>query len=150
MVPADQLSKVFSALSDPTRRGILLRLGDGSATVSELAEPFPISLPAVSRHLKVLERAGLISRDRRAQRRTSTLQAEPLKAATTWIEHLARIQKPADNPATTTDKGHHQGPFRENSRAMSAVGWNQSMFKLDALLATPATFRSPTGTAGQE
>lgn len=87
-MPADQLSKVFSALADPTRRDILLRLGDGSATVSELAEPFPISLPAVSRHLKVLEQAGLISRDRRAQWRTSTLRAEPLKEATTWMEHL--------------------------------------------------------------
>lgn len=87
----DQLSKVFSALSDPTRRDILLRLGDGPVTVTELAEPFPISLPAVSRHLKVLEEAGLISRDRRAQWRTSTLRAEPLKEATTWMDHLSHL-----------------------------------------------------------
>lgn len=87
----DQLSRVFSALSDPTRRDILLRLGDGPVTVSQLAEPFPISLPAVSRHLKVLERAGLISRDRQAQWRTSTLRAEPLKEATTWMEHLSHL-----------------------------------------------------------
>lgn len=87
----DQLSKVFSALSDPTRREILVRLGDGVATVTELAEPFPISLPAVSRHLKVLEHAGLISRDRQAQWRTSTLRAEPLKEATTWMDHLSHL-----------------------------------------------------------
>lgn len=87
----DQLSKVFSALSDPTRRDILLRLGDGEATVTQLAAPFPISLPAVSRHLKVLEQAGLISRNRQAQWRTSTLRAEPLKAATTWMDHLSHL-----------------------------------------------------------
>jgi len=87
----DQLSRVFSALSDPTRRDILLRLGEGEATVTELAVPFPISLPAVSRHLKVLEKAGLISRDRQAQWRTSTLRAEPLKEATTWMEHLSHL-----------------------------------------------------------
>ena len=87
----DQLSKVFSALSDPTRRDILLRLGDGPVTVTQLAEPFPISLPAVSRHLKVLEQAGLISRDRQAQWRTSTLRAEPLKEAATWMEHLSHL-----------------------------------------------------------
>ena len=63
-VPTDELSRVFSALADPTRRDILVRLGRGSATVTELAQPFPISLPAVSRHLKVLEQAGLIDRDR--------------------------------------------------------------------------------------
>ena len=87
----DQLSRVFSALSDPTRRDILLRLGEGEATVTELAGPFPISLPAVSRHLKVLEKAGLISRDRQAQWRTSTLRAEPLKEATNWMEHLSHL-----------------------------------------------------------
>ena len=87
----DQLSKVFSALSDPTRRDILLRLGDGDATVTQLAAPFSISLPAVSRHLKVLEQAGLISRNRQAQWRTSTLRAEPLKEATTWMDHLSHL-----------------------------------------------------------
>lgn len=84
----DDLSKVFSALADPTRREILLRLGDGQATVTQLAKPFPISLPAISRHLKVLEQAGLISRDRHAQWRTSSLRAESLRAATSWMEQL--------------------------------------------------------------
>jgi DNA-binding transcriptional ArsR family regulator len=88
MSSSDTLSRVFAALSDPTRREILVRIGSGSATVTELAEPFPISLPAVSRHLKVLEKAGLISRDRKAQWRTSELRAETLKEATTWIQHL--------------------------------------------------------------
>jgi DNA-binding transcriptional ArsR family regulator len=87
----DELSRVFSALADPTRREILVRLGRGQATVGELAEPFPISLPAISRHLKVLEGAGLISRDRRAQWRTNTLRADRLKEATTWMEHLGRL-----------------------------------------------------------
>lgn len=87
----DPLSKVFSALADPTRRDILARLGKGDATVTELAEPFTISLPAISRHLKVLEGAGLISRDRQAQWRTSSLRAEPLKEATTWMEHLSHL-----------------------------------------------------------
>jgi DNA-binding transcriptional ArsR family regulator len=87
----DQLSKVFSALADPTRRDILSRLGEGDATVTELADPFPISLPAISRHLKVLEGAGLITRDKRAQWRTNRLRAEPLKEATTWMEHLSQL-----------------------------------------------------------
>jgi DNA-binding transcriptional ArsR family regulator len=90
-VSTDQLSKVFSALADPTRREILTRLGEGDATVTELAEPFPISLPAVSRHLKVLEGAGLIARGRQAQWRTSSLRALPLKEATTWMEHLSHL-----------------------------------------------------------
>lgn len=90
-VPTDQLSTVFSALADPTRRDILSRLGRGDATVSEIAEPYPISLPAISRHLKVLESAGLIARDKRAQWRTSSLRAEPLREATSWMEHLTRL-----------------------------------------------------------
>ena len=87
----EELDRVFSALADSTRRDILARLGDGDATVSELAEPFPISLPAISRHLKVLERAGLITRDRQAQWRSSSLVAAPLKEATTWMEHLTQL-----------------------------------------------------------
>ncbi|MBC7630107.1 metalloregulator ArsR/SmtB family transcription factor [Aeromicrobium sp.] len=87
----DQLSTVFSALADPTRREILSRLGRGDATVTELAEPFPISLPAISRHLKVLETAGLITRDRQAQWRSNRLRAEPLKEATTWMGHLSDL-----------------------------------------------------------
>jgi DNA-binding transcriptional ArsR family regulator len=82
----DQLSVVFSALADPTRRAILARLAEGNATVTELAEPFSISMPAISRHLKVLEHAGLIARSRSGQWRSSSLQAGPLKEATDWME----------------------------------------------------------------
>jgi DNA-binding transcriptional ArsR family regulator len=87
----DQLSTIFAALADPTRRAILARLAEGEATVSELAEPFEISLPAVSRHLKVLEAAGLISRSRSAQWRSSRLEAAPLGAATQWMETYRRF-----------------------------------------------------------
>ena len=83
------LSRVFGALADPTRRAMLERLGQGTATVSELAEPFAISLPAVSRHLRVLEEAGLISRERQAQWRPSSLRGETLHAARSWMDGLA-------------------------------------------------------------
>ena len=83
---ADQLTSTFSALADPTRRAILARLTEGEATVKELAEPFPISVQAVSKHLKVLERAGLITRGRSAQHRPSRLQAAPLQEAVEWLE----------------------------------------------------------------
>ena len=86
----DQLSLVFGALADPTRRAILTRLAEGEATVAELAAPFSMSQPAISRHLKVLETAGLISRSRRATARLSHLEAEPLREVTTW---LARYQR---------------------------------------------------------
>lgn len=88
---ADRLSQIFAALADPTRRAILTRLAESEATVTELAEPFDISLPAVSRHLKVLEKAGLISRSRSAQWRTSRLEAEPLREATAWMERYRRF-----------------------------------------------------------
>ena len=86
----DQLSLVFGALADPIRRAILTRLAVGDATVAELAAPFSVSQPAISRHLKVLENAGLISRTRRATARLSRLEAEPLREVTTW---LARYQR---------------------------------------------------------
>jgi DNA-binding transcriptional ArsR family regulator len=82
---ADQLDAVFGALADPTRRAILARLTSGEATVAQLAAPFSVSQPAISRHLKVLERAGLIARTRRATARLSTLRAEPLRQATVWL-----------------------------------------------------------------
>jgi DNA-binding transcriptional ArsR family regulator len=85
----DQLDLVFAALSDPTRRAILARLVEGDRTVAELTAPFSVSQPAISRHLKVLERAGLVSRNRRATARLSHLEAEPLREATEW---LARYQ----------------------------------------------------------
>ncbi|HEV8389706.1 MAG TPA: metalloregulator ArsR/SmtB family transcription factor [Dongiaceae bacterium] len=87
----DRLSATFAALSDPTRRAILARLVTGEASVNELAEPFEISLPAVSKHLKVLERAGLIARGREAQWRPCTLQAGPLKDIADWVEQYRRF-----------------------------------------------------------
>lgn len=84
-MPTDRLSSVFAALADPTRRAILARLTDGEASVAELAAPFAISQPAVSKHLKVLERAGLLSRTRRATARLSHLEAEPLREVTAWL-----------------------------------------------------------------
>src|SRR5919201_3996925 len=82
----EQLNNTFAALADPTRRAILTRLAQGDATVNELAEPFPISVQAVSKHLKVLERAGLIARGRSAQLRPSRLEGAPLKEALEWLE----------------------------------------------------------------
>jgi DNA-binding transcriptional ArsR family regulator len=90
-VATDRLSVIFSALADPTRRAILARLADGDATVLELAEPFSISLPAISRHLKVLEHAGLIARSRNAQWVSSSLRAEPLREATAWMDSYRRF-----------------------------------------------------------
>src|SRR6202012_437816 len=87
---ADRLSLVFGALADPTRRAILARLADGEATVAELAAPFAVSQPAISKHLKVLEQAGLISRNRRAPARVRRPEGEPLREVTTW---LARYQR---------------------------------------------------------
>ena len=87
----DRLSLTFSALADPTRRAILARLVSGEVSVTELAEPFAMSLPAVSKHLKVLERAGLITRSREAQWRPCRLEAGPLKDAADWLEHYRRF-----------------------------------------------------------
>ena len=88
---ADPLSQTFAALADPTRRAILARLCSGEATVSELAEPFDMSLPAVSKHLKVLERAGLVARSREAQWRPCRLDATPLKDAAGWLERYRQF-----------------------------------------------------------
>jgi DNA-binding transcriptional ArsR family regulator len=87
----DHLTATFAALADPTRRAILARLSSGDAAVTELAEPFEMSLPAVSKHLKVLERAGLIARSRQAQWRPCQLEAGPLKDVADWIEHYRRF-----------------------------------------------------------
>jgi DNA-binding transcriptional ArsR family regulator len=89
-MPVDQLSTTFAALADPTRRAILARLASGDASVTELAEPFEMSMPAVSRHLKVLERAGLIARGRDAQWRPCRLEPGPLKDVATWTERYRR------------------------------------------------------------
>jgi DNA-binding transcriptional ArsR family regulator len=87
----DQLTSTFAALADPTRRAILARLAAGETSVTELAEPFEMSLPAISKHLKVLERAGLIARGREAQWRPCRLEAGPLKNAAKWLEHYRRF-----------------------------------------------------------
>ncbi len=114
----DALSATFSALSDPTRRAILARLAEGEATVNELAEPFDISLPAISRHLKVLEQARLITREREAQWRRCRLAPEPLKEAAEWMERCrafweARFDQLdkflARDAAPPKEKGHAAG-----------------------------------------
>ena len=87
----DTLSNTFSALADPTRRAILARLALGEVSVTELAQPFEMSMPAISKHLKVLERAGLITRGREAQWRPCTLKATPLKDAAEWLERYRRF-----------------------------------------------------------
>ena len=89
-MPADHLSATFSALADPTRRAILARLAGGETSVTELAEPFDMSLPAVTKHLKVLERAGLISRGRHAQWHPCRLKATPLREVSDWVEQYRR------------------------------------------------------------
>jgi DNA-binding transcriptional ArsR family regulator len=109
-VATDRLSVIFGALADPTRRAILARLADGEATVNQLAEPFEMTLPAVSKHLKVLERAGLISRGQQAQWRPCKLEADSLREASEWMDtyrqfwessfdkldgHLKRLMKDA-------------------------------------------------------
>jgi len=124
MSAPDQLSVIFGALADPTRRAILARLADGDANVTELAEPFSISMPAISRHLKVLEKAGLIARSRSGQWRSSTLQAAPLQEATAWMEqyrqfwdtsfdrldaHLRRVQQADAEQAGAEQAGAEHG-----------------------------------------
>ena len=90
-VAADQLSATFAALADPTRRAILARLAAGESSVTELAAPFDMSLPAVTKHLKVLERSGLITRSRQAQWRPCRLEAKPLRDVATWVEQYRRF-----------------------------------------------------------
>ena len=89
--PSDSLSSTFAALADPTRRAILARLVSGEATVSELAEPFEMSLPAISKHLKVLERAGLIARGREAQYRPCRIDPAPLKDVSIWVDRYRQM-----------------------------------------------------------
>ena len=91
MTPSQRLDATFQALSDPTRRAILARLADGDASVTELAEPFRMSQPAISKHLKVLERAGLVTRGQDGQRRPRRIAAKPLAAASGWLERYREI-----------------------------------------------------------
>ena len=122
----DRLSSTFAALADPTRRAILARLSLGETSVTELAKPFEMSMPAVSKHLKVLERAGLISRGREAQWRPCRLDASPLKDATSWLEayrrfwstHVDALERYLDrvHPSTTAKtkpSKERRGPSRE-------------------------------------
>jgi DNA-binding transcriptional ArsR family regulator len=123
-MPTDHLSTVFGALADPTRRAILDRLTRGECTVAELGAPFAISQPAVSKHLRVLEEAGLITRSKRATARLSHLRAEPLRQATTWLmgyreyweesyerldELLERLK--TEPPADASPAQHEEGPI---------------------------------------
>ena len=109
----DRLSSTLSALADPTRRAILARLAEGEATVGELAAPFEMSLPAVSRHLKVLERAGLIARGREAQWRPCRLAPEPLREVAGWLESYRRFWEASldrlDDYLTDLQKGNPDG-----------------------------------------
>jgi DNA-binding transcriptional ArsR family regulator len=119
MTPSQQLDATFIALADPTRRAILARLMSGEASVNELAEPFAISQPAVSKHLKILERAGLVSRSRDATRRPVKIEAGPMREAADWLANyrrfweqsfnrldalLERLQTPVNRPETLPGK----------------------------------------------
>src|SRR6476661_941125 len=119
MTPTDQLSVTFAALADPTRRAILARLADGQATVKELAAPFSMSGPAVSKHLRVLERAGLIARARDAQRRPSRLEAAPLKEVVDWAERYRRFW---DESFTRLERYVQQMQMKEENHGHRTTG----------------------------
>ena len=110
-LPADdRLSRTFAALADPTRRAILERLAAGEATVNELAEPFPMSLQAVSKHLKVLERAGLVTRGRTAQLRPARLEPQRLKDAAEWLERYSALFDGSFDRLEERVRGIREGP----------------------------------------
>jgi DNA-binding transcriptional ArsR family regulator len=116
-----RLDSIFSALADPTRRAILARLVSGAATVTEIAEPFAMSLPAVSKHLKVLEGAGLIARGREAQSRPCRLVATPMRDAFAWLDHYRRFwdakrDRPDDDPRAGKNKDR-RGKGKRKGRA---------------------------------
>ncbi len=114
MLAAERLNATFAALADPTRRAILARLAAGETPVTELARPFRMSLPAISKHLKVLQRAGLIARGRRAQWRPCTLEAAPLKEANDWIAHYRRFW---EGSFDRLEEYLHQLQSKENKNA---------------------------------
>ena len=123
---ADQLSLTFSALADPTRRAILARLTSGQTSVTELAAPHDMSLPAISKHLRVLERCGLITRTREAQVRPCRLKAQPMKAAVDWLEHYRRHWEESFDrledylKELQAKKTNQKGPRHERRRKKSA------------------------------
>ena len=112
----DRLSATFAALADPTRRAILARLASGESSVMEIARPFDMSLPAVSKHLKVLERAGLIERGREAQWRPCRLQASPLKGIADWVEHYRRFWEQSFDRLDSYLKALQRGGGPRNQR----------------------------------
>lgn len=118
-MPADHLSSIFSALADPTRRAILAQLAEGDANVAELSAPFRMSQPAISRHLKVLEEAGLISRRRQATARLSHLEGEPLREATDWLnryrEYWDESYDRLDNLLATLQNKHTNAPNQDEA-----------------------------------
>ena len=127
-MPTDTLSPTFAALADPTRRAILSRLSEGEASVTELAEPFEMSLPAVSKHLKVLERAGLIARGREAQWRPARLNADRLKDASDWLGSYRRFWEESfdrldeylkEMQAKTNEQGRGKPQRKENENGRS-------------------------------
>lgn len=120
----DQLDATFAALSDPTRRAILARLASGEASVADLAEPFAMTQPAISKHLRVLERAGLISSGRDAQRRPRRLEAAPLAQATAWLEHYRRFWEEQFQRLDTllTEIQTEKAPFRKKKSLSKSSG----------------------------
>ncbi len=118
MMTNDQLSTTFAALADPTRRAILARLASGEASVTQLAEPFAMTMPAVSKHLKVLERAGLIAQGRDAQWRPRHLQPAPLKEVAGWVEHYRRFwEESFERPDAYLQELKHEKNRQEKKRA---------------------------------
>jgi DNA-binding transcriptional ArsR family regulator len=114
---SDALSTTFAALADPTRRAILARLASGEASVTELAQPFDMSLPAVSKHLKVLENAGLIARSREAQWRPCTLEAAPMREASEWLERYAKFWSDSLDRLAAFVESEPDKPRRRNKPA---------------------------------
>jgi DNA-binding transcriptional ArsR family regulator len=117
----DRLDDTFAALADPTRRAILARLMAGAATVTELAEPFDMSLPAVSKHLKVLERAGLITRGREAQWRPCRLEADPLREVAEWLEGYRRFWEERERRYERLDEYLREAQRKERPGAQQAT-----------------------------
>ncbi len=157
MTAVDQLSTTFAALADPTRRAILERLADGEASVNELAEPFPVSLQAVSKHLKVLERAGLVTRGRTAQQRPARLEGGPLEDAVGWLaryrqfwdgsfdrleDHLRTIQRKGRRPGPTLRRATSTGSSRSRVCSTRRASW------CGGPGLTPSTSRAGSGRAG--
>ena len=141
MIASDRLDATFIALADPTRRAILARLSSGDASVMELTEPFAMSQPAISKHLKVLEQAGLISRSRDAQRRPCRIEAAPLMEATGWLERYGLVSRGRDG---------QRRPCRLEAKPLEAANewleryakfWEANFQRLDALLNDMKTAR---------